>query len=83
MVAVDHPQVTGRKVTTLEAAQYLGIAASTLCKLRLTGGGPVYIKLGARRVVYDLADLEAWAAASRRKSTSSVPSPAETKGGAK
>lgn len=69
-----------RKLTTSEAAAYLQVAASTLCKLRLTGGGPVFMKLGARRVVYDLADLEAWAAACRRKSTSHVSPPAEAKG---
>jgi predicted DNA-binding transcriptional regulator AlpA len=41
------------------AAHYLGISPSTLAKLRLTGNGPVYCKLG-RRVVYRREDLEAW-----------------------
>jgi predicted DNA-binding transcriptional regulator AlpA len=47
---------------TLNAAQaagVLGLAPSTLAKLRLSGDGPVYCKLG-RRVVYRRADLEAW-----------------------
>jgi predicted DNA-binding transcriptional regulator AlpA len=49
-------------LTTLnarEAAKMLGLAASTLAKLRLSGNGPSYCKLG-RRVVYRKKDLEAW-----------------------
>jgi len=42
-----------------EAAKLLGLAPSTLAKLRLTGDGPVYCKLG-RRVLYRREDLEAW-----------------------
>jgi predicted DNA-binding transcriptional regulator AlpA len=42
-----------------EAAEVLGLASSTLSKLRLSGNGPVYCKLG-RRVVYRQEDLEAW-----------------------
>jgi predicted DNA-binding transcriptional regulator AlpA len=52
-----------------EAAAYCGSSASTLAKLRLYGGGPVYVKLG-RRVVYDVNDLDAWLASHRRASTS-------------
>jgi predicted DNA-binding transcriptional regulator AlpA len=51
------------------AAGYTGISASTLNKLRVFGGGPVFLKLG-RRVAYDIADLDAWLAARRRRSTS-------------
>lgn len=53
-----------------EAAQYLRLAASTLNKMRVHGGGPAFLKLGARRVVYDMKDLDAWRAARRRLSTS-------------
>jgi excisionase family DNA binding protein len=42
-----------------EAAKLLGLAPSTLAKLRLNGNGPTYCKLG-RRVVYRRADLEQW-----------------------
>jgi predicted DNA-binding transcriptional regulator AlpA len=41
------------------AAKLLGLATSTLAKLRLSGNGPVYCKLG-RRVVYRREDLEGW-----------------------
>ena len=51
------------------AAAYTGISASTLNKLRVFGGGPVFLKLG-RRVAYDVADLDAWLTARRRRSTS-------------
>lgn len=54
---------------TVEAAEYCGSSASTFEKLRLTGGGPVYSKIG-RRVVYRVEDLDAWLAANRRRSTS-------------
>lgn len=56
---------------TPEAAAYCGSSASTFEKLRLSGLGPRYVKLG-RRVVYDPADLDAWLAANRRRSTSDV-----------
>ena len=51
------------------AAAYTGMAASTLNKLRVFGGGPVFIKIG-RRVLYDTTDLNTWLTANRRISTS-------------
>ena len=51
------------------AAAYCGSSASTFEKLRLTGGGPIYSKIG-RRVVYRVEDLDAWLSSKRRKSTS-------------
>lgn len=58
------------RLTVKAAAPYLGLSTSTLNKWRVTGLGPAYLKLGPRRVVYDRADLDAWLAASRRRSTS-------------
>jgi predicted DNA-binding transcriptional regulator AlpA len=52
-----------------EAAEYTGLAASTLNKLRLTGDGPEYIKLG-RRVLYARDSIEGWLRSHRRTSTS-------------
>lgn len=52
-----------------EAAGRLSVSPSYLNKLRLTGGGPAYVKLGAR-VGYDPADLSAWVDAQKRRSTS-------------
>lgn len=58
-----------RMLRTDEASKLIGLSPSTLAKLRLTGGGPRYIKLG-RTVVYDPADIEAWLRSHRRLSTS-------------
>lgn len=52
------------------AAGYLGLAPSTLAKMRIRGDGPVFIKVGPRRVVYDVRDLDAWLSENRRSSTS-------------
>lgn len=58
-----------RMLRTEDAANYTGLSASTLTKLRLHGGGPEYIKLG-KSVVYDPVDLDAWLSSKRRRSTS-------------
>ena len=52
-----------------DAAKYLGLSTSTLAKLRMSGIGPTFAKLGRRVVVYRLADLDDWLARNRRKST--------------
>ena len=57
------------KLRTPEAARYTGLAKSTLEKLRVTGDGSPFIRIG-RAVLYDPDDLDAWLAANRRKSTS-------------
>jgi Helix-turn-helix domain len=59
-----------RWLRALVAAAYLGVGASTLNKLRLTGGGPIYSKLLGGVVLYDVADLDAWAEARKVRSTS-------------
>ncbi len=53
----------------LKAAERTGLSTSTLAKLRLSGKGPTYIKLG-RRVAYRPEDLDQWIDANRVKSTS-------------
>jgi len=50
-----------RLLRTRDTAAYLGLAASTLEKLRVRGGGPPFVRRG-RAVYYDLADLDAWIA---------------------
>lgn len=59
-----------RRLRTPEAAAYLGLSKSTLEKRRLTGDGPRYTKLGPKVVSYLLEDLDAWADARMRNSTS-------------
>jgi excisionase family DNA binding protein len=69
MPAIDELAPLRRKLTTPEAATFLGLGKSTLDKLRLTGGGPAYSLIG-RRVIYDPADLDAWVAQHKRTSAS-------------
>jgi predicted DNA-binding transcriptional regulator AlpA len=57
-----------RKLSVKEAAAYLSLSKSWLDKRRLDGNGPAYLKLG-RRVAYDVADLENWAASNKRRHT--------------
>jgi hypothetical protein len=52
-----------------QAAEYTGLSKSSLDKLRIFGGGPLYIKVGAR-VVYDRVDLESWLAGKKIANTS-------------
>jgi len=58
------------KLRVNEAARHLGLAVSTMNKMRLSGLGPCFIRLTSRRVAYDLDDLEAWAAKRKRNHTS-------------
>jgi len=51
------------------AARYVGLAPSTLAKMRVRGDGPPFSKAGPRVVVYDLHDLEEWLRATRRTAT--------------
>ena len=57
------------KLRTREAAAYLGVSASFLEKLRVTGGGCVYAKIG-RVVIYSKSDLDSYAESRKRCSTS-------------
>ncbi len=61
----------------LAAAEYLGLSASTLAKMRLRGDGPAYSKVGPRIVVYALFDLDEYLVARRRRSTSEGPDPGQ------
>lgn len=58
-------------LNTLEAAAYLRLSKSTLAKARVSGRGPPYLKVG-RRVLYRHGDLDAWAQATLRSSTSQI-----------
>lgn len=48
---------------TEAAAEYLGnVSPRTLEKWRRQGTGPTWVRLGARLVLYDRRELEAWLA---------------------
>jgi predicted DNA-binding transcriptional regulator AlpA len=57
------------KLTPPEAARHLGLAISTLAKMRCRGGSPTFLRLG-RKIVYVRADLDAWLATRRVRHTS-------------
>lgn len=58
----------GPCLNTDDAARYVALAPATLTTLRCRGGGPRFIKLRSR-VVYRVADLDAWLDANVRANT--------------
>ncbi len=58
---------------TPDAARYVALSESTLTKMRLTGDGPPFIKVGPRAVAYRKTDLDAFLEARVRRSTSEGP----------
>jgi hypothetical protein len=61
---------------TAAAADRLGLAAGTLCKMRVRGDGPPFLRLSPRRIVYAVAALDSWAASREFRSTSEYCRPA-------
>ena len=57
-------------LTPAEAAGYLKCSKSFLDKARVYGGGPNFIRLGARKITYRRSALDAWADARSYASTS-------------
>ena len=60
-------------LNVIEAASYTNLSKSSLNKLRVYGGGPLYIKVGAR-VVYDRIDLDTWLIGKKVANTSQAMS---------
>jgi excisionase family DNA binding protein len=60
-----------RLLTQRQAANLLCLSERTLERLRLQGGGPLYVKAG-RAVRYRETDLEAWIAARVVSNTSQI-----------
>ena len=56
-------------LTTHEAASYLRLSARTLERLRVTGTGPKFVRIG-KSIRYQPSALEAYIAARVRSSTS-------------
>ncbi len=54
---------------TREAADHVKLGKSTLERFRISGDGPLFLKLGGA-VRYRKADLDAWLDSRRRRSTS-------------
>lgn len=60
----DESALTPIALSTVQAAALLSLSPDTLKKLRATGGGPRYARIGSR-VVYLASDLTTWVAARR------------------
>lgn len=56
-------------LNVVQAAAYTSLSKSSLDKLRVYGGGPLYIKVGAQ-VVYDKIDLDTWLTGKKVANTS-------------
>ena len=70
----DSPRFPARKyespfMTTAQAAEYLQVSKAYLQRLRVTGDGPIFLKVSARRVLYSLEDIARWLEIQRRRST--------------
>jgi len=65
----DVSQSLKRCLSCGEAARYTDLSIKTLEKYRLIGGGPTFVKMGAR-VAYLIDDLDAWLNNRRRSNTS-------------
>jgi excisionase family DNA binding protein len=57
-------------LTVAEAAKYLRVSKSFLDKSRVSGGGPEFIRIGKRKILYRTSALDFWANARRYSSTS-------------
>lgn len=57
------PRIPVEYVTVREAATFTGLSVPTLTAMRRLGLGPDWVRVSARRVVYEIAALRAYMAA--------------------
>lgn len=67
---MQNQKIQPRILRTPDAAAFCGLASSTFEKLRISGNGPRFVRLGSRAVGYVISDLEEWLAHQSRSSTS-------------
>lgn len=60
-----------RRARQADVARYVPCSESLLEKLRISGDGPPYAKIG-KMVVYDLDDVDHWIEERKRHSTSEM-----------
>ena len=63
-------ETSDQLLTPAEAAAYLRCSKSYLDKLRVYGGGPTFLRLGKRKILYRKPDLYLWVAERSFGSTS-------------
>lgn len=69
-VARPDGQTSDQLLTPSEAAAYLRCSKSYLDKLRVYGGGPKFLRLGKRKILYRQSELDLWTAERSFGSTS-------------
>jgi hypothetical protein len=64
-------------LTNAETAKYLRLSPRTLEKMRGLGNGPHFCKFG-RRVLYEISEVDAWAAGRTYEMTAAIVDEAQT-----
>lgn len=49
-------------LTPKQLAERLGVSERTIDRFRVNGDGPRFLRVGARRIVYPLAEVQRWEA---------------------
>jgi hypothetical protein len=57
-----------KHLTPVELAERLAVSLRSLERWRVTGEGPAYLRVGARRILYPLPAVEAWEGARQHAS---------------
>jgi predicted DNA-binding transcriptional regulator AlpA len=70
LAAAPPPDASRRFLRPREVEALYGLSQKFLAHSRGRGDGPPYCKPSGKLVLYPVAELEAWLAASRRQSTS-------------
>jgi predicted DNA-binding transcriptional regulator AlpA len=69
--ALQSPSRTNAQLLNeVEAGQFLSLSHRTLQNWRVKGGGPKYLKIGAKSVRYRITDLQSWLDNATRSHTS-------------
>lgn len=57
---MENKSLKKRTLTPHEVAEYYSIAVGTLANWRCRKHGPKYHKLGSRKILYDIEEIERW-----------------------
>ena len=55
-----HDNLNSPYLSVEQAADYLRVSKNYLDKLRVSGNGPAFVRLGRRKVLYREFDLDKW-----------------------
>lgn len=62
-------KITKKRMCAKEAAAYVNLHYSTLAKYRISGDGPIFLKLGSK-IIYEQHALDSWMSDNAHSSTS-------------